>query len=378
MMNHIFRYIAVISLLSFVVVSAKAQLLYEISGNGAKQKSYLLGTNRLVEMQFLDTIPNVFKCFSQCNKVITEFTMQDYEAISALRQAALLPDSVKLSNFYSETEYEYIDNSLRITLGMGLDKLCRMKPSYLTEMYRVELMKQWLQYDEQKSMESLFESVAAERDIPVIGLDNIGETMYMLFDREPFHWQCKELLKVPKLGAKTFEQAAGFLRLKGKNPLDNSAVHPESYAIVERMAKDQGCSVADLIANKELRDKIDLNRYVTAEVGLPTLTDIMKELAQPGRDPRGETEEFAFDASVHTIDDLQAGMVLPGIVTNISAFGAFVDVGVHKDGLVHISEMADRRVTNPQEVVKLHQHVKVRVVDVDRVRGRIQLSLRHL
>lgn len=186
----------------------------------------------------------------------------------------------------------------------------------------------------------------------------------------------KELLKVPKLGAKTFEQAAGFLRLKGKNPLDNSAVHPESYAIVERMAKDQGCSVADLIANKELRDKIDLNRYVTAEVGLPTLTDIMKELAQPGRDPRGETEEFAFDPSVHTIDDLQAGMVLPGIVTNISAFGAFVDVGVHKDGLVHISEMADRRVTNPQEVVKLHQHVKVRVVDVDRVRGRIQLSLK--
>lgn len=196
MMNRIFRYIAVISLLSFVVVSAKAQLLYEISGNGAKQKSYLLGTNRLVEMQFLDTIPNVFKCFSQCNKVITEFTMQDYEAISALRQAALLPDSIKLSNFYSETEYEYIDNSLRITLDMGLDKLCRMKPSYLTEMYRVELMKQWLQYDEQKSMESLFESVAAERDIPVIGLDNIGETMYMLFDREPFHWQCKELLKV--------------------------------------------------------------------------------------------------------------------------------------------------------------------------------------
>ena len=186
----------------------------------------------------------------------------------------------------------------------------------------------------------------------------------------------KELLKVPKLGAKTFEQAAGFLRLKGKNPLDNSAVHPESYAIVERMAKDQGCSVADLIAQKELRDKIDLNRYVTAEVGLPTLTDILKELAQPGRDPRGETEEFAFEASVHTIDDLQAGMVLPGIVTNISAFGAFVDVGVHKDGLVHISEMADRRISNPQEVVKLHQHVKVRVVDVDRVRGRIQLSLK--
>ena len=188
----------------------------------------------------------------------------------------------------------------------------------------------------------------------------------------------KELLKVPKLGAKTFEQAAGFLRLKGNNPLDNSAVHPESYAIVEQMAKDQGCTVADLIAHKELRDKIDLSRYVTAEVGMPTLTDILKELAQPGRDPRGETEEFHFDEHVHTIDDLQAGMILPGIVTNISAFGAFVDLGVHKDGLIHISEMADKRVANPQEVVKLHQHVRVRVVDVDRARGRIQLSLRKI
>jgi uncharacterized protein len=188
----------------------------------------------------------------------------------------------------------------------------------------------------------------------------------------------KELLKVPKLGAKTFEQAAGFLRLKGANPLDNSAVHPESYGIVEKMAKDQKCSVSDLIAKKELRDQIDLNKYVTAEVGLPTLTDILKELAQPGRDPRGETEEFHFDEHVHTIDDLQAGMVLPGIVTNISAFGAFVDLGVHKDGLIHISEMADRRVSNPQEVVKLHQHVRVRVIDIDRARGRIQLSLKGL
>ena len=185
----------------------------------------------------------------------------------------------------------------------------------------------------------------------------------------------KELLKVPRLGAKTFEQAAGFLRLKGKNPLDNSAVHPESYALVEQMAKDQGCSVAELIADEQKLAQIDLNKYVTAEVGLPTLTDIMKELAQPGRDPRGETEEFHFDEHVHTIDDLQAGMVLPGIVTNISAFGAFVDLGVHKDGLIHVSEMADRRVSNPQEVVKLHQHVRVRVINIDRARGRIQLSL---
>ena len=173
-----------------------SQLLYEISGNSSKSKSYLLATNRLVEMQFLDTIPNVFKCFGKCNKVITEFAMQDYEALAALRQAALLPDSVKLSNFYSESEYEFIDNALRINLQMGLDKLCRMKPSYLTEMFRTELLRQWLQYNEQRSMENFFETVAAERNIPVIGLDNIGETMYMLFDREPFHWQCKELLKI--------------------------------------------------------------------------------------------------------------------------------------------------------------------------------------
>ena len=194
MTNH--KYIVLLALLALFLVPAKAQVLYEISGRSVKQKSYILATNRLVNMQFLDTIPNVFKCFSKCKRVVTEFAMQDYEALAALRQAAVLPDSVKLSNFYSESEYEYIDNSLRINLGMGLDKLCRMKPSYLTEMFRTELMKQWLQYDEQHSMESFFESVAAERGIPVIGLDNIGETMYMLFDREPFYWQCQELLKV--------------------------------------------------------------------------------------------------------------------------------------------------------------------------------------
>lgn len=179
-----------------VCTPVQAQLLYEISGNSTKSKSYLLATNRLVDMQFLDTIPNVFKCFGKCSKVVTEFAMQDYEALAALRQAALLPDSVKLSNFYSESEYEFIDNSLRINLQMGLDKLCRMKPSYLTEMYRTELLRQWLQFDEQRSMENFFVAIAAERNIPIVGLDNIGETMYMLFDREPFHWQCKELLKI--------------------------------------------------------------------------------------------------------------------------------------------------------------------------------------
>lgn len=177
-------------------IGSHAQLLYEVSGRSSKQKSYILATNRLVNMQFLDTIPNVFKCFNSCNKVLTEFAMQDYEAIAALRHAALLPDSIKLDNFYSESEYLFIDNALRINLGLGMDKLCRMKPSYLTEMFRAELMKQWLHYDEQQSMENFFEAVAAERNIPIVGLDNIGETMYMLFDREPFHWQCKELLKV--------------------------------------------------------------------------------------------------------------------------------------------------------------------------------------
>ena len=190
------RYIVTALLLTVCLVPAKAQLLWEISGRSSKQESYILATNRLVEMQFLDTIPNVFKCFGRCKKVVTEFAMQDYEALAALRQAASLPDSIKLSNFYTDKEYEYIDNSLRVNLNMGLDKLCRMKPAYLTEMFRTELMKQWLKYDEQKSMEGFFESVAGERNMPVVGLDNIGETMYMLFDREPFHWQCKELLKV--------------------------------------------------------------------------------------------------------------------------------------------------------------------------------------
>ena len=187
----------------------------------------------------------------------------------------------------------------------------------------------------------------------------------------------KALLKVPKMGAKTFEQAAGFLRITNSdNPLDNSAVHPESYSIVEKMAKDLKCNVSDLMSNAELRKQIELQRYVSDKVGMPTLQDILHELEKPSRDPREQLEEWHFDENVHTIDDLQVGMVLPGIVTNIANFGAFVDIGVHKDGLVHISEMANRRISNPNEVVSLHQHVRVRVVDIDRGRGRIQLSLK--
>ena len=188
-----------------------------------------------------------------------------------------------------------------------------------------------------------------------------------------------QLLKVPRLGPAAYEQCAGFLRIQGAaNPLDNTAVHPESYKIVEQMAKDSGCTVAQLIADKGKREAIDLRRYVSGTVGMPTLTDIMQELEKPGRDPRGQVEEFSFDDSVRTVDDLREGMVLPGIVTNITNFGAFVDIGVHQDGLVHISQLADRYVADPTAVVKLHQHVKVRVIEVDRKRNRISLSMKNV
>ena len=186
-----------------------------------------------------------------------------------------------------------------------------------------------------------------------------------------------QLLKVPRLGPSAYQQCAGFLRIRNaKNPLDGTAVHPESYPIVQQMAKDQGCTVADLINNKDKRDALQLSRYVTADVGMPTLTDIMTELEKPGRDPREQLEAFEFDKNVSTIDDLVEGMVLPGIVTNITNFGAFVDVGVHHDGLVHISQMANRRIAHPLDVVKLHQHVQVRVIEVDHRRQRISLSMK--
>ncbi|MCE5325273.1 MAG: helix-hairpin-helix domain-containing protein, partial [Planctomycetaceae bacterium] len=186
-----------------------------------------------------------------------------------------------------------------------------------------------------------------------------------------------ELLKVSGMGPKTFEQAAGFLRIRSStNPLDASAVHPERYPLVEAMAKDAGCSVADLMAKPELREKIDLKRYVSETVGMPTLTDIMAELAKPGRDPREKFEAFSFADGVRSVGDLQPGMKLPGIVTNVAAFGAFVDIGVHQDGLVHISELSDRFVKDPSEVVKVQQRVMVTVMAVDTQRNRISLSLK--
>jgi len=186
----------------------------------------------------------------------------------------------------------------------------------------------------------------------------------------------KELLKVGRLGPSAFEQCAGFLRIPGAtNPLDNSAVHPESYRVVEQMAHDAGCTVSQLISDKSKRDSINIKHYLSDRIGMPTLTDIMKELEKPGRDPRKGVEVFEFDENVKTVEDLMEGMELPGIVTNITNFGAFVDIGVHQDGLIHISQLADRYVKDPNEVVHLHQHVKVRVLEVDRKRNRISLKL---
>ncbi|MBI9065298.1 MAG: RNA-binding transcriptional accessory protein [Marinilabiliaceae bacterium] len=189
----------------------------------------------------------------------------------------------------------------------------------------------------------------------------------------------QQLKKVARLGAKAYEQSAGFLRIPdAENPLDNSAVHPESYAVVKKMAADLGCTVQDLIQDKTLRDKIQLSAYVTEKIGLPTLTDIMNELDKPGRDPRKMIQVFEFAPDIRSIDDLNEGMTLPGIVTNITNFGAFVDVGVKQDGLVHISQLADQFISDPNQIVKLHQHVQVRVLEVDKARKRIQLSMKGL
>lgn len=189
----------------------------------------------------------------------------------------------------------------------------------------------------------------------------------------------RQLLKVPRMGAKAYEQCTGFLRIpQAKNPLDNSAVHPESYPIVEQMAKDLNCTVADLIKDKELRSKIDLKKYVTDTIGLPTLTDILQELDKPGRDPRQKIQVFEFDKNVRTLDDLQEGMELPGIVTNITNFGCFVDIGIKENGLVHVSQLADRFVSNPADVVRIHQHVRVKVMSIDHERKRIQLTMKGL
>ena len=195
-------------------------------------------------------------------------------------------------------------------------------------------------------------------------------------DNGPFGSRA-ELMKVPRFGDKAFEQAAGFLRIRdANNPLDGSAVHPESYPVVKKMVKRLNCSIDDLIREKELRAKLDLKEFTTDKVGMPTLQDIIQELAKPGRDPRQQFEMFEFDKNTHSIGDLHKGMKLPGIITNITNFGAFVDIGVHQDGLVHISQLADKFVKDPNDVVKLNQKVMVEVLEVDIDRKRIQLTMK--
>ena len=183
-------------LCSLLLVSAQAQVLYKVSGNSAKAPSYIFATNKIVGIEFLDSVPKLLNCFSECSIVLTEFAIQDYEALAALRTAALLPDSIRLDRYYTTEEYQHIDDAMQLTLNMGIDKLCRMKPSYLTAMYRNELLHKWLDYDDKRSMEAFFQAIAADKGISVRPIDDIGETMFMLFDREPFHWQCKELLQI--------------------------------------------------------------------------------------------------------------------------------------------------------------------------------------
>lgn len=195
-MKHSFITYLLVVVSACACIHTHAQVLYEISGNSTLEKSYLLATNKLINITFIDTIPNVFNSFSKCDKVITEFAFEDYQAIAALRKASLLPDSIQLGAFYTEEEMTKINQELLLTLGMGLQELGRMKPAYLTELYRTELLKKWLHWDESNSMETFFEQVAQLQDIPIYPLDDLGETLYMLFDREPFQWQCKELKKV--------------------------------------------------------------------------------------------------------------------------------------------------------------------------------------
>lgn len=220
----------ILALLCFVSMM-HGQLLYEISGNSARAKSYVFATNKLVDISFLDTVPNLFKIYGRCDKVITEMAINDYEAIAALRQAALLPDSIVLNHWYTEDEYKHIDDALQLTLKMGLDKLGRMKPSYLTELYRNELLKRWLGYDEDRSSQNFFQTVAAQQDKPIIALDETGEAIYMAFDREPLHWQMKELLKIveyPEREIRLEKKMLSFYRNGQLNELVYEASMPDN------------------------------------------------------------------------------------------------------------------------------------------------------
>ena len=225
------RYVHIIFICMMAFTESQAQLLYEVSGNSAKAKSYLFATNRLIDISFLDTVPNLFKVYGRCDKVITEMAINDYEAIAALREAALLPDSILLSNWYSEDEYNKINEALLLTLKMGFDKLGRMKPSYLTELYRNELLRKWLGYDEDRSEQNFFQTVAAQQDKPVYALDETGEAIYMAVDREPLHWQMKELLKIveyPEREIRLEKAMLGYYRNGQLNELVYEASMPDN------------------------------------------------------------------------------------------------------------------------------------------------------
>jgi len=292
----------------------------------------------------------------------------------------------------ARTEFPDQDLTVRGAVSIGrrlqdpLAELVKLDPKVIgVGQYQHDVNQTALKKSLQDAVESCVNSVGVEVNTAsmelltsVSGLGPVLAKNIITYRNEygPFRSR-RQLLKVPRLGAKAFEQCAGFLRIhSAENPLDGSGVHPERYAIVEQMAKDCGCGVKELIENETCRQRIVVERYVTATVGLPTLTDIMAELARPGRDPRDSFTAFAFAQGVNSIDDLQPGMKLPGIVTNVTKFGAFVDIGVHQDGLIHISQLADRFVKDPAEVVSVRQQVMVRVLEVDQPRKRIALSLR--
>ncbi len=300
--------------------------------------------------------------------------------------------SVYSASEVAREEFPDLDVTFRGAVSIGrrlmdpLAELVKIDPKSIgVGQYQHDVNQQALKKSLDDVVESCVNAVGVEANtaskqlltyVSGLGPQLAGNIIDYRNDHGPFSSR-KELKNVPRLGPKAFEQAAGFLRIRnGKNPLDASAVHPESYGIVEAMAKDLGCSVQDLLEDETRRGQINLSKYVTDKVGMPTLKDILAELARPGRDPRKEFEDFAFAKGIEKIEDLRPGMRLPGIVTNVTAFGAFVDIGVHHDGLVHISQMANHFVRDPHREVKVRQQIMATVLDVDLERGRISLSMR--
>ena len=302
--------------------------------------------------------------------------------------------SVYSASKTARDEFPQYDVTVRGAISIGrrlmdpLAELVKIDPKSIgVGQYQHDVDQKQLQSSLVSSVESCVNKVGVDLNTAsshllnyVSGLNNTLAQNIVEFRKENGPFPSRDALrKVPRMGPKAYEQCAGFLRISGaKNPLDNSAVHPERYKLVEKIATDLGIPLSELIGKEQLTSKIDLNKYVSKEVGLPTLTDILKELAKPGRDPRSGIKHFEFADGIYSMTDLIPGMVLPGIVTNITRFGAFVDVGIKQDGLVHISEMADKFVSDPAEIVKLQQHVKVRVVEVDIPRKRIAFSMKGL